>query len=169
MINFKYEKKYCCEDAYLIDNYEQAVKDKQFWDCHHRLETDLGLSADELKEQDKYFNVPASELIFMTRSDHLRLHHQGENNINYGKKFSEGTKQKMHKSAKKRYEDPKEKQKTGAAMKKRFEDPKERQKIGAKIKDRTWMNNGITRARPKTQEEIKHYLELGYDFGYKLK
>ena len=31
------------------------------------------------------------------------------------------------------------------------------------------MNNGYVRVYPKTQEEIDHYLELGYSIGYKLK
>lgn len=68
-------KHFCSEDPSLIENYELALNDTtQIWDCHHRLETDLGLTADELKEQNKYLNVPASELILLTHSEHTRLH-----------------------------------------------------------------------------------------------
>lgn len=71
-------QKFCCEDISLIENYKQAISDTtQTWDCHHRLETDLGLTRDELIKQNKYFNVPASELIFLTRAEHVRLHSIG--------------------------------------------------------------------------------------------
>ena len=59
-------KDYCCEDISLIENYEQALNDQtQVWDCHHRLEIELGLSAAELIKQGLYWNRPASELIFL--------------------------------------------------------------------------------------------------------
>ena len=75
MIAFYRVNKYCKEDLSLIENYELALKDTtQTWHCHHRLETDLGLSPDDLKEQGKYFNVPANELIFLTQNEHIKLH-----------------------------------------------------------------------------------------------
>lgn len=71
-------KDYCYEDISLIENYEQAVNDKtQMWDCHHRKETDEGLSKAELIKQGLYWNRPASELIFLTRAEHIRLHKKG--------------------------------------------------------------------------------------------
>lgn len=74
----RHAKDYCCEDISLIENYEQAVNDKiQIWDCHHRKETDEGLSKDELIKQGLYWNRPASELIFLTRAEHIRLHKKG--------------------------------------------------------------------------------------------
>ena len=79
MISFRYAKSYCCEDISLIENYNLAISDEtQTWDIHHRLETDLGLTPKELKEQGKYFKVPASELIFLPHSEHLRLHCKGK-------------------------------------------------------------------------------------------
>ena len=137
---------FCCEDISLIENYDLAISDEsQTWDCHHRLETDFGLSRDELIEQGKYFNVPASELIFLTRADHTSLHIKG-------KPKSEETRQILSEQ-----------------QKQRFEDPKERKKAGDHIRSCPWMNNGVTECRPKNQEEIEHYRELGYRFGRKLK
>ena len=67
--------RYCCEDLSLIENYEKAINDTtQTWHCHHCLETDSFLTRDELKKQDLYYNRPASELIFLTPSEHHSLH-----------------------------------------------------------------------------------------------
>ena len=164
----KYVQKFCCENISLIENYEQAVNDKtQIWHCHHRLETNLGLSKTELKEQGKYLNVPANELIFLTRSDHMKLHNQGENNPMYGKSFSEETKEKQS-DVKKSEKNPMygknaEDYMSEAAIKEK------RQKQSKAMSKRPWMNNGIIRVRPKTQEEIDYYTSLGYHPGFKLK
>ncbi len=72
-------EKYCCEDISLIENYELAISDQtQYWECHHRKETDEGLSANELIEMGLYFNRPASELIFLTKSEHNSIHKKGK-------------------------------------------------------------------------------------------
>ena len=66
---------YCKEDISLIENYDLAVNDqKQTWHCHHRLETDLLLTTEELKSLNLYFNRPANELILLTLSEHSRIH-----------------------------------------------------------------------------------------------
>lgn len=66
---------YCKEDLSLIENYDKAINDKtQIWDCHHRLEIELNLSARELQRKHMYFDRPASELIFLTHSEHTILH-----------------------------------------------------------------------------------------------
>lgn len=108
MINFKSVKKYCCEDISLIENYGQAVNDKsQIWSVHHRLEVqnDIVISARQLIEMKLYYERPASELIFLTKSEHSRLHalsssNRGKNNPMYGKHHSEETKQKLSESNK---------------------------------------------------------------------
>ena len=113
MINEKNVKRYCCEDISLIENYQDAINDKeQTWDCHHRLETDLGLSTQELNDSNRYWKVEAKYLIFLTPSEHHRIHSsllKGENNPKYGKPswnsgkhniYSEDTLQKMSKSLK---------------------------------------------------------------------
>lgn len=144
MINYRDVNKYCKDDISLIENYEQAVNDKEIWDCHHRKETDLGLSRHELMDRNLYYNRPASELIFLTPSEHHKLHSQGENHPLYDKPRSEVTKQKISNNMK----------------------GEKHPLFGTHP---TWMNNGIVRVFPRTQEEIEHYRSLGYDFGFKLK
>ena len=80
MINEGYATNYCCEDLSLIENYELAVNDSTHtWDCHHRGEIlPCGrFSIDDLKKFGLYFNRPAAELIFLTHSEHRRLHAKG--------------------------------------------------------------------------------------------
>lgn len=72
---------YCKDDVSLIENYHLAINDKtQMWECHHRLEIDLNVSPQYLKEHDLYLNRPASELIFLTKAEHMSLHHKGRPN-----------------------------------------------------------------------------------------
>src|SRR5574344_2707214 len=91
--NKKYKKfyqrqHYCCEDISQIENYSLAKADNFIkWDIHHRLETNnsdgerrlVDLTRDELKALDMYYNRPASELIFMTHSEHISLHRKVKN------------------------------------------------------------------------------------------
>ena len=118
MINIKNVEQYCKDDISKIENYEQAITDKeQTWECHHRLELTLdgefAHSKEELERLDMYYNRPYFELIFLSKSEHYRLHRQsgkpiskatrikiskatkGENNPFYGKKHSVETKQKI--------------------------------------------------------------------------
>lgn len=87
---------YCCDDISLIENYDKALNDNtQTYICHHRLEIDLKMSHKELIKIDKYYNRPASELIFLTRQEHNSLHFSGENHYRYKKHCSEECKQKI--------------------------------------------------------------------------
>lgn len=75
---------YCIpEQIEQIENYEFAKKDNfQGWHIHHRLETHnsdgekrlVNLSREELIALDMYYNRPANELIFLTASEHAKLH-----------------------------------------------------------------------------------------------
>ena len=92
MINERFAKSYCKDDISLIENYEKAVNDAtQTWHCHHRRETIYSKSG--LKEIGEYYNRPACELIFLTPTDHRRLH-------NLGKHLSEEHKRKLSESMK---------------------------------------------------------------------
>ena len=94
MINERNVKLYCSEDLSLIENYNEAINDKeQIWHCHHRLETELGLSQQELIDSNRYYKVEAKYLIFLIEKEHLTLHR-----IN--KTHSDETKLKMSKSQK---------------------------------------------------------------------
>ena len=91
MINETCAKWYCSEDISLIENYQQALSDEErTWEIHHRRECDSEgrtlLAHKQLKEMGLYFNRPASELIFVTRSMHWKLHR--EQRGNGGKKCS---------------------------------------------------------------------------------
>lgn len=94
---------FCCEPIQNIENFEEAERSEELYDCHHRLETDLCVSAKWLKEHDLYYNRPASELIFLPRRVHLSLHMTGvrrfgAENPFFGRKHSEESIQKMRNS-----------------------------------------------------------------------
>lgn len=83
MINILNAYSYCRENPELIENYEQAISDKtQIWQCHHRLEThnpdgskrDVPLKKSTLIENHLYYERPACELIFLTKSAHQTMH-----------------------------------------------------------------------------------------------
>jgi len=83
MISENTLKEYCCENVSLIENYDKAIKDNtQIWHCHHRLEThnrdgslrENTLSPTQLNELGLYYNRPANEFIFLTHTEHLKLH-----------------------------------------------------------------------------------------------
>ena len=79
MISESY-KKYCCEDPSLIENYDKAIADTaQTWEIHHRGEIlPCGrFSRDDLKKFGLYYKRPAAEIIFLTPSEHQRLHLKG--------------------------------------------------------------------------------------------
>ena len=76
------------EEIERIENYELAKKDNfKGWCIHHRLETHnsdgekrlVNLSMAELKALDMYYNRPANELIFLTKSEHTKLHRRKKN------------------------------------------------------------------------------------------
>ena len=77
MIKENFVRSYCKEDPSLIENYDKAIADStQMWCCHHRLEISEGKSYQQLKSEGLYWQRPASELIFMTKSEHIRLHNE---------------------------------------------------------------------------------------------
>ena len=82
MINEKNVKMFCCEDISRIENYDLAITDmNKTWHCHHRLEVGANgevVSREQLNRCGLYYNRPASELIFLTCLEHVRLHHKGK-------------------------------------------------------------------------------------------
>lgn len=109
MICEKTVRQFCCEDISLIENYNNAIEDTvQTWDCHHRLETELDLSKQELIDTERYYNVEAKYLIFLTKNEHMAMHQQKHNNFVYrkdngwvGKHRSEDEKKRISASSKK--------------------------------------------------------------------
>lgn len=101
MINEKRVRKFCKEDLSKIKNYDKAIADTtQVWDCHHMTETWWNCTRKELIENECYYNRKACELIFLTHSEHARLHKKGEKNPMYGKTHSEETRRKISEAAK---------------------------------------------------------------------
>lgn len=81
MINEKCAKRFCSEDIFLIENYNKAIADnKKMWDTHHRRECDANgrtlFTRKQLIKMDLYYKRPASELIFVTRAIHKKLHRE---------------------------------------------------------------------------------------------
>lgn len=107
MIRENLVKEYCREDISLIQNYQKAIEDDtQTWHCHHRLEVcdengkerSLQKSRDELIAENLYYNRPASELIFLTKSEHRSLHmkHMSIYGYNHKKVTGHGTMKGKH-------------------------------------------------------------------------
>lgn len=133
---------YCKEDLSLIENYDKAISDNNVWEIHHRLETELNLSRKDLQDRNLYFNRPASELIFLTHSEHRKIHVNGENNCMYGRYGVKNPFYNLHHS----------------------ENTKKMQSdynLGSRV-----MSNGIE-CHYVHRDKIDYYLSLGYHFGRK--
>ena len=120
MINEIKARRYCRDDLSKIENYDKAMADTtQTWDCHHRLELTLdgefALTPKQLKMHEMYYNRPYYELIFLTHSEHRRLHlkhlsdethkkiseaKKGKNHPLYGKHHTDETRRKISEAAK---------------------------------------------------------------------
>ena len=159
MINLKNVKKFCKDDFALIENYENAINDKtQVWDCHHRRETIY--SAKELIDIGEYYNRPACELIFLTKSEHTRLHHlgkhhsaetrhkisesnSGEKNPLFGKHHSAEARKKMSEVHKGKHRSEETRKKISEAKKGKHRSAETRKKMSEARKGKHWYNNGM--------------------------
>ena len=94
MISERSAKRVCSEDVSLIENYHEAIADEErTWDIHHRRESDSEgrtlFTGKQLIEIGLYFKRPASELIFVTRAMHSKLHREQMRNFSkIGRKIS---------------------------------------------------------------------------------
>ena len=166
MINERFAKSYCKDNISLIENYEKAVNDAaQTWHCHHRRETIYSKSG--LKEIGEYYNRPACELIFLTPTDHRRLHNlgkhlseehkrklsesmNGENNPRFGKHHSAEARKKISEARKGKQSCMKGKHHSEETRKKMSEAHKG--KMNPTFGTR-WYNNGVICVRAKTCPE----------------
>ena len=145
MINEKCAKAYCKDDISMIENYEKAVNDAtQTWDCHHRRETIF--SRKDLIEIGEYYKRPACELIFLTPTDHQRLH-------NLGKHSSAETRKKISEANKGKCRSTETRKKISEAKKNMSDETK--RTISAALLGNTavsgtyWYNNGKINTRSK--------------------
>lgn len=175
MLKLKY--RHYCDNYENIENYQKAAADDFIgWHIHHRLETHnsdgerrlVDITRKELIALDMYYNRPADELIFLTKSEHHSLHSKGESNSMYGKKhtdeakykirttwdyekhFTDETKKKMseaHKGEKNtnygKHISEEAKKKISAKNKGKRRDDDVKKKISEIHKGRHWYNNGI--------------------------
>lgn len=98
-------KRYCNEELSEIENYELAKADEFYgWVCHHKLEIheDYENSPSELMLMNLYYHRPASELIFVTKAEHSKIHNFGPkmSATNKGQHHNEETKRKISESNK---------------------------------------------------------------------
>ena len=156
-----------CKDYENIENYEAAKKDNfKCWHCHHRLETHnsdgerrlVDITGRELKALGMYYNRPVSELIFLTISEHSRLHMKGKHlSEEHKKKLREAMKGKQHALGCKRSEETKKKmseaqkgkliseehkKKISEAIKGKKLSEETRKKLSEVRKGMHWFNNG---------------------------
>ena len=162
-----YNKRFCKEPE-KIENYEKAkANDFIGWCCHHRLETHnsdgerriVDITKKELIALGMYYNRPAEELIFLTKSEHNILHNKGKHlteetrrkiaEAHKGKHHTEETRRKMAESAKgkKMSEESKKKNSEAHTGKKHSEESKK--KIRSTMKKLHWYNNGEINTRAK--------------------
>lgn len=134
-------KRYCCEEIYLIENYDMAIKDTaQVWVCHHKLEIQNGISVStkELKEKDLYWKRPANELIFLTRSEHTKLH---------GKNMSKETRIKVSIKSKQSWKNNENRRKEasirGHAMKGKIIKTPEQCRMNSEARKRYWKTHRL--------------------------
>ena len=131
-----------CKDYTNIENYENAAADNFVgWCCHHRKGVDI--TTEKLIALGIYYDRPAEELIFLTRSEHGALHNKGKK----GKHFSEETKKKMSEAKKGKHFSEETKKKMSEAKKNMSEETKK--KMSEAKKCRHWYNNGKINIRAK--------------------
>ena len=159
MIYLKNVKKFCRDDFSLIENYDKAIADNtKTWVCHHRRETIY--SAKELIEIGEYYNRPAEELIFLTPTDHQRLHHLGKHHSeesrkkmsearkgnpswNKGKHLSAEARKKMAEAHKGKNHSDETRQKIAEAHKGKNHSAETRKKMSEAHKGKHWYNSGM--------------------------
>ncbi len=79
--NNEYSKTRVCKEYSKVENYELAKADNFIgWCMHHRLELhpdcSLRFTKESLIKLDLYYNRPPEELIWVTRSEHGKMHNK---------------------------------------------------------------------------------------------
>ena len=161
--------KFCKDSLDQIENYQQALAENfKGWCIHHRLEIqqDKIVSRQQLIDQDLYYRRPASELVFMTNGEHMKLHMTGKHlseetrkklsESQRGKHRKEETRKKISESHKGKQFSEEHRKKLSESLsgenhpffgKHRSEDT--RQKLSQSLKGKTWWNNGVSNKKAR--------------------
>lgn len=132
MINVRRVKRFCKDDISKIENYEKAIADTtQTWVCHHRTEIWWNCTSQDLIANECYYHRKACELIFLTPSEHHKLH-------NKGKHLSDETRRKIGESKKGKKLSEEHRRKLSEAKKGKTISEEWRRKIGEAHKGMTW-------------------------------
>ena len=76
----------------MIENFYATVSSSERWDCHHRVESIMNCSRNDLVAKGCYYHRPAHDLVFLPHTEHLRMHQ-------LGKKRSTKTKDRIRQAA----------------------------------------------------------------------
>ena len=158
MISKRSAKAFCKDDISLIENYDKAVSDTtQMWHCHHRRETIF--SKYDLIEIGEYYNRPACELIFLTPTEHHKLHNLGKclsaetrkklSESIKGKHRSEETRKKISEAKKGKHLSAETRKKMSEARINKPKSAETRKKMSEARKGTNWYNNGVKSIRAK--------------------
>lgn len=78
-------KEFCREPLSNVENYDVAVSSPDMYELHHRDEIkilpsgiEVRRSRKEMKENGRYYQCPANELIFLPQTEHKQLHAKGQ-------------------------------------------------------------------------------------------
>ena len=134
-----------CKEYENIENYQKALADNFVgWCCHHR--KGVYIAVEKLKALGMYYNRPASELIFLTESEHDILHKKG-------KHFSEEHKNKLSEAHKGKQLSEETRNKMSEAKKNMSEETRkkisEANKGNKNVRGTRWFNNGKISKRAK--------------------
>jgi len=134
MICYENVKKFC-KDFENIENYNEAVADTtKTWHCHHRLEispTGKIFSVIRLTELGLYYNRPSNELVFLTPTEHKKLHMQKYRKV-------------MRNSMEGKHQSEYQKQRTSEVHKGKINSTETRAKISKSRKGKNLNNNGAS-------------------------
>ena len=116
-----------CKDYTQIEHYEEALKSPLKYDLHHRREISENKSRKQLIAENLYYNIPATDLIFLKSKEHRRLHNTGKHSHWLGKHLSAAARKKMSNAKKGKTKSLETRQKMSEAKKNMSEET--RQKI----------------------------------------
>ena len=161
MINIRQANKYCKEDISKIENYDKAIADTtQVWHLHHRNEIrtlpsgiTIIRTKEDLIDAGRYYGCNANELIFLTNTEHIRLHRKG-------KSWSEDARRKISESLKgkkRRHRSEETKKKISEALKGNTRSEETRKKISEANKGHTVSDE--TRIKISESHKGKHHTD----------